>query len=316
MKLRQASSAFFGPLSPMVLMLAGNPTATSALEKSPSSFVGGVTKMTGTRSPARNPLLQGVLAVTTYWMYSFLVRLYAEHVLRGMQVIPNPDDLAPEDVAVAAADYDALPSELRKTVSKLNNLVTNPADRLRWNLWIAHRNSKKPINAGDIHSLYESSGSNDQTEAAPDFRFKYRTAANQEEVAAFCKPFWSLQRLKFTFETTGRMVFSKSTKKDALADVYIQDYFVVNILRKAYITWSGTVVRNRDPKRKYDYRIEWTTTKLETFLPWSKGNAQIIRDNQPSFTMSRTPWDIVKMEDGMICVLRGGVGYLVYDSKE
>jgi len=89
------------------------------------------------------------------------------------------------------------------------------------------------------------------------------------------------------------------------------------------VTWYGKVVSNRsknrgkkNPNSKHDYKyqIEWTSTEAKSFLPWTK-SPKIVLNNEPSKTMSKTPWDIVKMEDKMICLRRGDVGYLVYDSN-
>lgn len=124
------------------------------------------------------------------------------------------------------------------------------------------------------------------------------------------------------------MVFSAPTtdddSKDMLANVFIQDYFLIRSLRRLHVTWYGKVVRSNNNKEKknpnskqeqdYKYHIEWTSTETKSFLPWTK-SPNIIINNEPSKTMSKIPWDIVKIEDKMICLRRGDVGYLVYDSK-
>ena len=65
-----------------------------------------------------------------------------------------------DDVGVANDGVDGknnhpiIPSELRRTVSKRNNLVTNPRDRLRWNQWIARKDQKlDTVESADICSL-------------------------------------------------------------------------------------------------------------------------------------------------------------------
>jgi len=181
--------------------------------------------------PVQRAAAGAASVVATYALYSMTVQKYAEHVLRQMMAVLKPDDLELDDVGAANGgadgnnDHPILPSQLRRTVSKYNNLVTNPRDRLRWNQWIARNDQKlDTVEATDVRSLWGTT-SGGQTE----LRFKYRTSANQEEIAALCKPFWTWQRLKFTFSKTGRMVFSEPTddSKDALANVFIQDYFLI-----------------------------------------------------------------------------------------
>jgi len=314
----------------MLLLLLASPRYASGrfqLPKASALWATETLKRINNLPPVQRAAAGAASVVATYALYSMTVQKYAEHVLRQMMAVLKPDDLELDDVGAANGgadgnnDHPILPSQLRRTVSKYNNLVTNPRDRLRWNQWIARNDQKlDTVEATDVRSLWGTT-SGGQTE----LRFKYRTGANQEEIAALCKPFWTWQRLKFTFSKTGRMVFSEPTddSKDALANVFIQDYFLIGSRLRVHVTWYGKVVSNRSKNREkknpnskhdYKYQIEWTSTEAKSFLPWTK-SPKIVLNNEPSKTMSKTPWDIVKMEDKMICLRRGDVGYLVYDSN-
>ena len=321
----------------ILLLLLASPTNASRWFQFPKAWATGVLKRISALPPKqRAAAIAASVVVASYIPYSMMVHKYAEHVLRQMLSVPKPDDLELLDDVIGAANDGvdgnnnnypiAVPSELRRTVSKHNNLVTDPRDRLRWNQWIARNDQKlDTVTAADIRSLW---GTTTSDGGRTEFRFKYRTGASQEEIAAWCKPFWTWQRFKFTFSRTGRMVFSAPTtdddsNKDTLANVFIQDYFLIRSLRRVHVTWYGKVVRSNNNKEKknpnskqdYKYHIEWTSTEAKSFLPWTKKSPNIIINNEPSKTMSKIPWDIVKMEDKMICLRRGDVGYLVYDSN-
>ena len=245
------------------------------------------------------PLAALFSAGALYALYCHLIHKYSENVVRRMQDIPNPDMLR-QNATLYAEQSQILSSDLRKSVSKLNNIVMKLEDRMRWNQWIAaEESSKVAIKSSDVLSI-----------CGIVHQFKYRTYANYEEASAICKPFFTWKRFRFTFQKPGIMQFSdpeEGDDKNTVAIVKIQDHFLVSTIIPVHVSWFGKVVK-KDKK----LRIVWTSAKLEKYGIWKK----VIVDNPPaSMKLLSIPWDIEKMDDGMICLRRGDVGYLVYDSK-
>lgn len=292
----------------LLILAAASPSrATASAGAGASSvFPKGLAAWTS-KHPKGTALVAGL---GSYLAYSFGVQKYANHVVSKMIAVPRPEK-------VPQPETDEAPifaSDLRKTISKITNLVTNPADRIKWNQWIARNDPKldAPITKETILSWV--SRTDTEHSQTPLFRFAYRTHADHEEAAAYYKPFCTWQRFRFTFETIAKMVFTEPTnnKRGAIANVQMTDYFILFGILKAHVTWRGTVVKGG----KSDYKIDWDSTDLKTFLPWTKHRPKLVPNPAASTAASKVPWDVIKAEDGMICLRRGTVGYLVFDSKK
>ena len=245
--------------------------------------------------------LAALFSGALYALYCHLIHKYSENVVRHMQDVPSPDMIRQNATLFDAEQSQIiLSSNLRKSVSKLNNVVTKLEDRMTWNRWIAKEESSKvAIKKSDILSI-----------CGIVYQFKYRTYANYEEVSAICKPFFTWKRFLFTFQKPGIMQFSdpeEGEDKNVVAIVKIQDHFLVSTIIPVHVSWFGKVV-----KKGKKLRIVWTSAKLEKYGILKK----VIVENPPaSMELLSIPWDIEKIDDGMICFRRGDVGYLVYDSK-
>ena len=254
-----------------------------------------------------------VAAGASYALYSFAIDKYAARVVKRMQDVPTPEKLRllkldDEKTRTAGQGNAALPlpSQLRETVSKRTNVVAKYEDRMGWNQWIAAASPSK-IKAMDLLALCGIS-----------HRFKYRSYANFEEAGAICKPFYTWKRFGFMIRRPGELKFvsladdaaSGENKEGTLAFVTIKDEFLLGLFFQVRIQWWGGVMQ-RDQGNKYC--IEWTKTEAEITLP---GGKKIVKENPKMCTeLSSIPWDIEKVEDGMICFRRGDIGHLAYDSK-
>lgn len=269
----------------------------------------------------------------SYALYSFVIDKYAARVVKRMQSVPTPEKIK-ENAEEALSDVAGMgspsvpiaiptPAQLRTTVSKRTNIVAKCDDRMNWNRWIAaSRNANQSMDSKDLLSL-----------CGTRHRFKYRTYANFEEAGAICKPFYTWKRIGFMFRRPGELKFVSSTntedasaKKEAnrkkgngssgpdpVALVTIKDEFLLGILFPLTIQWWGEVQVVPRKKENDGFRIDWTRTEMEITLPFGK---KIVKENPKASTkLSSTPWDIEKLEEGMICFRRGDIGHLVYDSK-
>jgi len=114
------------------------------------------------------------------------------------------------------------------------------------------------------------------------------------------------------------------SKMKTLAFVTNREDFKLGLFIPIIIQWWGRVVELDRSENDSDsdgdgdgalpaYCIEWTQTEAQIVLPGGKR----IRKLNPKISteLSSTPWDIEKVEDGMVCFRRGDIGNLVYDSK-
>lgn len=269
----------------------------------------------------------------SYALYSFVIDKYAARVVKRMQSVPTPEKIKEnaEEALSAVAGMGSMlapiaiptPTQFRTTVSKRTNIVAKCDDRMNWNLWIAaSRNSNQSMKSKDLLSL-----------CGTRHRFKYKTYASFEEAGAICKPFYTWKRIGVMFRRPGELEFLSSTntedasangqansKKgngssgpDPVALVTIKDEFLLGLLFPLTIQWWGEVQVVSRKKQEDGFRIEWTRTEMEITLPFGK---KIVKENPEASTkLSSTPWDIEKVDEGMICFWRGYIGHLVYDSK-
>ncbi len=180
-------------------------------------------------------------------------------------------------------------------------------------------------------------------------QFKYRTYVNFEEAGAISKPFYTWKRLGPMFQKPGELKFlspdcgdgdgedegdedegevkdrykmkseGENGSKDVLALVTNREDFKLGLFIPIIIQWWGKVVPVKDDVDDgaldtVEYCVEWTQTEAQIVLP---GINKKIKKLNPkvSTELSSTPWDIEKIEDGMVCFRRGDIGHLVYDSK-
>jgi len=241
---------------------------------------------------------QLTIGIASYVLYSVVVDKYASKVLKRFQDVPIPDELMKE-----SKKLPIFSSELRDTLNKRNSQVMKTKDRIRWNQWVITNPSERT--KLDLPSLFGSSG-----------QFKYRSYANKEEASAICKPFYTWSRLGFTQTSTGRLKFyppdtlktiDLEKKGNEMAFAIAQDDFVLSSLIPMSIKWFGKVTKSGS-----SCCIEWKRTQLDISLPFKK---IVIQNPTVAQKLSSIPWNIEKVEDEMISLRRGDVGYLAYDFK-
>lgn len=277
--------------------------------------VGAMVKQAAVRKPSLAGL---VVAGGLYLLYSYLVQQYARGVVQKMMNVPAPEALLGTEHHLSS--FTITPSDLRPTVSESTNLVTNPDDCLKWHQWIiANRNDKSKVGPDTIRSFATKADQDEQI-----FRYRYRTYMNFEETYSVHRPYWTWQRFVYSFLDVTKLQFFPATKTTTqgseaapIATAQVQDkQCLFGGLLRLRITWFGTVIPQ--PKDDSgDLTIAWESTKAEIFFPWNrKRPGKIIENPKLTSKMASDPWDIVKLEDGMMCVKRGTVGYLVYDSQQ
>ncbi|GFH56370.1 hypothetical protein CTEN210_12846 [Chaetoceros tenuissimus] len=243
-----------------------------------------------------------------YAAYSHIIHRRASKILELMQKVPSPEMIKEEIEKGVMTAHEAIDVEyLRKTVSKRSNLVLDMNDRKLWNEWISTISSdpsKHMISKEDIEALF-----------GVEHKYRYRTYANFEEAGAYCKPFFTWKRFLLTFEKPTVILFLKPQKEEkkegeetVIANVNLQDRFVIKTFGRMNITWYGDIVKDGTL-----YTIKWYSATIEQTFPFKK---KVIIENPPiCMKLQKEPWQIKKRDGEMICFQRGDVGYLVFDSK-
>ncbi len=224
-----------------------------------------------------------------YYTYCIAVHKYAEHKVNLWKDIPTNFE-EEEGGATVPKRPIMKPNDLRKTISKRCNLVLNTQDRVEWNRYITSSSlsTKKK-------SMLPPCGT---------YQFSYRTYVNFEEVGGFCKPFYTTKRFGMIQKVPDRLFISEGD--DGNLHVTMTGHFSRRLVLSTTIKWFGTIV----PTSKYGYTIMWTSTEFQD------GRKKPMKDHPVTKQLSAIPWEIRKVEDGMICLRRGDVGYLVFDLVE
>jgi hypothetical protein len=216
------------------------------------------------------PIAQVAGSAVAYGLYSATVDLYAHRKVKAMQEIP---------LLVSAPVIH--PRSLRKTISKLTNLVENPRNRKSWNAWMT---------SPPKSSLSLSPGT---------YGFAYRSYVNFEEKGAIASALFSCWYLfGFTAARKGQMVVDQNGKS-----VRLVDHFRHRLITPIKITWNG-YIKTRLGKKQ----IVWTDTEMVF-------GKKVIKNPAVSELLRQIPWKVVKVEDGMAAFQRGDVGMLAYDRE-
>lgn len=230
------------------------------------------------------------------------------------------------------------PSKLRKTVNKRSELVENLEHRKAWNRWI--------LSPSPSTTILLDPG---------EYKYAYRSYVNYEEAGGIRKRLWHLPTILWGYvqPTPGTITVRNSTTTltpaaihtDALTpaandtdsderqgrqEIYYEEWVRFRWRTLLLIVWIGYW----DPPSNC---IHWTTSRLTTYKrklrPWNFWRALSPRDidnynntlkittttlERPALSekLRKLPWDLIKVEDGMLAFRRGDVGMLVYDSKQ
>ncbi len=341
--------------------------------------------------PPPSSLPLPVKLLLPYTLYSVAVDMYTKHKVQQMQTIPSllPIPNLDYDEDKDDKDVDSMnkttmkmtttttrskikkPFELRKTISKWNNIVLHPTDRQSWNEFIVTKNDDKERRTWSTATTITT------TQDHPlcgNYDFAYRSYVNFEEANAIaCSPFFNWKQFLFVMIQKGRLTISKKEeslfvdddssssssskemKKTTTATTTTQKriheetikndnvLLVTNVERFRFLflmnitlTWYGKLVlceKNKNDQKSMEeeggdelvaaapptqmkkLQVKWTKTKMNIRGPM-KFLSYTIDNPKVSVELSSQPWDILKVEDGMICFQRGDIGYLVYDKKK
>jgi len=265
------------------------------------------------------------VGASSYGLYSIAVDKYAAQVVARMKMSSSTTDKNTDNSDIRVK---VLPSQLRPTIQKRSNVVTNPEDRRRWEKWLIAGNRPKlfPTSSNDI-----SSGGKKKPPLIQElcnkgeYQFAYRSYANFEEASAISKPFYNWKWFKMMIVKPGQMRISSESEetevsparasgKKSLAHVTISDHSLLGLLNPLTIQWWGNISTREGVNNKDMYQIEWTRTQMRLSL--LGGLKKIVKDNPAVCQkLSALPWEICAYDDGMIGFKRGDIGYLAYDSK-
>jgi hypothetical protein len=235
-----------------------------------------------------------------YSIYSTLVKAYAKRVVKRMDAVPSPFQLAEQLEALPEAPTSV--QELRKTVSKASHLVERPKHRLLWNQWAAHFLQQQPLDRKDNNYSFDHLLGN--------YTFAYRSYVDQEEQYSICKALRSWHTFVTPFMSRGHTQLFFYSNNDTHIKATMTDYFwQKGVLFSAPITisWFGHV-----NMAKWPPTIEWTSTEFVTGRPGTK-TYQVISNPPASEKLRGIPWDILQYDNGMILFRRGTVGVLAFD---
>lgn len=208
------------------------------------------------------------------------------------------------------------PSQLRKTVHKGSGLVENLQQRQLWNHWLTATLTKTE----NIVRLEPG-----------EYQFVYRSYVNYEEAGAIRKRLFHSPTIFWGYvqPAPGVITIEAEDVTTLLQRQAVRNEEVVRFRWRTLlcIYWTG----HWDPSTQC---IHWTDSTLVThrrhwrwrdfWKPMSQDDAKTQdsgittnETNRPerSEELRQIPWEVLKVEDGMIVFRRGDIGVLVYDSK-
>eukprot|EP00566_Odontella_aurita_P022100 CAMPEP_0113526872 /NCGR_PEP_ID=MMETSP0015_2-20120614/983_1 /TAXON_ID=2838 /ORGANISM="Odontella" /LENGTH=235 /DNA_ID=CAMNT_0000425247 /DNA_START=92 /DNA_END=799 /DNA_ORIENTATION=- /assembly_acc=CAM_ASM_000160 len=227
--------------------------------------------------------LLNVGAVTL--LYNGGVHHYAEHRMSKMAEIPSLSQECSANDECSAAELTT--AELRRSVSLLTGLVENLDDRRSWNRWLPSPPTK----------------TNDALKTPPpgEYTFMYRSYVNFEEAGAMKKallhiPTW----WGFVQTKRGKIIVNPDGNS-----VTNTENFLLRLRTPVSITWNGRIVK----KLGKPHTIEWTSTSM------TMGDT-VIPSPPASEKLRKIPWEILKVEDGIMGFRRGDIGMLAYATSK
>jgi hypothetical protein len=280
-----------------------------------------------------------------YGIYSFAVDKYAKQKVESMKDLPTIGDQ--EEMSVFT------PEKLRKTISKRNNLVLDPNDRYEWNRFIISNSASTstsphpPIASStflnDLVSLcgkyefaYRSYVNFEEVGAIckPFYNWRQlllvftakglmtikREEGKDGKELIEDKDKGEEEEKEEKEEKNGMSTIRTSTHVKNKTLTAVKNLHVTNVERFRFgiflpleIKWHGKIVEfenenENENENEKCLKIVWTKTEMIVANRFNFDNPKV------STELSSTPWDIIKLNDGMICFKRGDIGYLVYDS--
>jgi len=253
--------------------------------------------------------LRAVVPIT-YGIYSIIIDRLSYRTLKRMETveeelsrITNARDLG-DDATVPLLT----PAQLRKTVSKRTNLVTDSSHRRSWCKWRITTTEPAASNHPSCSTAAPAPTSSRVVEPGHTYTWLYRSYVNSEERNA-------MRIFLLMHSSTTKMVVHDRNDSDTKNDrtrITLVVTFRLGLVLPVTITWHGTIRTTTQPPQTTATtpppppRITWTRTEARIA-------SRVIENPAAAQKLSKEPWDIVKCEDGMVCFQRGDVGYLVFD---
>mmetsp|Transcript_13558 Transcript_13558/g.22570 ORF Transcript_13558/g.22570 Transcript_13558/m.22570 type:complete len:243 (-) Transcript_13558:315-1043(-) len=233
-----------------------------------------------------------IVAGAAALLYNVGVGQYGEFRTRQMAAVPALETC--ENATITKTS-----SELRRTVSPLTGLVEKAEDRCAWNTWLLSPSSAaRQCSEGDR-------GEECSPLLAPGtlYTFAYRSYVNFEESGAIKKALFHVPTwMGFIGVRRGSLAVGEDGKSVTLTDYFRKRFTPTTI------TWEGTLENRREEEDGMP-RIVWTSSSMVTGRGKSR---ETIERPSISEKLRQTPWDIIKVEDGIVGFRRGDVGMLAY----
>eukprot|EP00548_Thalassiothrix_antarctica_P002550 CAMPEP_0194154542 /NCGR_PEP_ID=MMETSP0152-20130528/61118_1 /TAXON_ID=1049557 /ORGANISM="Thalassiothrix antarctica, Strain L6-D1" /LENGTH=301 /DNA_ID=CAMNT_0038860731 /DNA_START=30 /DNA_END=935 /DNA_ORIENTATION=+ len=264
-------------------------------------------------------LRAGVVPIT-YGIYSIIIDRLSTRILKRMQAveeelsrITDARDLGDDDDATVVPLLT--PAQLRETVSRRTNLVTDSSHRRSWCKWrltLTEPAARAPLAA----TAAAASSTSRVVEPGHTYTWLYRSYVNSEERNAIACSVYNWKIFFLMHSSTTKMVVHERDVSDTTSDhtrITLVDQFRLGLVLPVTITWHGTISTTTQPPPHTTTaplpptpRITWTRTEARIA-------SKVIENPAAAQKLSKEPWDVVKCEDGMVCFQRGDVGYLVFD---
>lgn len=270
--------------------------------------------------------------VMAYSIYSVAIDRHASRTIDAMMKVPSPFDLLDQNCHDKTNQNNIFSSitpvaELRKTISKVSNLVERPQHRILWNQWAACAmimNRHHAQNTFSIDDIVSVNGTSTTT-----YEFAYRSYVNFEEKGSICKGLLSWYIFMSPFVSRDKTILQFSRKQDDNTAVLVtmHDNFWGRRFTPITITWRGHLVSSPPPKRRGSLvltrgapssssssssccRIQWTSTEMVI----GRGSKKKVITNPPAAEeLRQIPWDILQEKNGMMLLQRGLIGVLAFD---
>jgi hypothetical protein len=291
--------------------------------------------------------------VAVLWSLNVAIERYADWKMTEMgkvaltNVVPSPEQLLEgrtvsqkngSTVGVDSLDDEALwtSAQLRKTIYQGSGLVENIQHRKAWNRWLSTTPTTETLTAAPERfpkSLDPGM-----------YRFAYRSYVNYEEAGAIRKRLYHLPTWIWGYvqPTPGIMTFfplrsnvtvtsdNSSMSVQLVTNEEIVQFRWRTLLRIYWdgywdpstccIHWTNSTLEIH--RRKWNWWNFWKRLSLHD-ISNSYNNStssyltsEVVVRPERSEELRKIPWQLVKVEDGMVAFQRGEIGMLVYDKQD
>lgn len=245
-----------------------------------------------------------IVAGAAALLYNVGVGRYGEFRTRQMAAVPALETCENATVVTVARTSS---EQLRRTVSPLTGLVEKAEDRCAWNAWLLSSPSTPDAGAPRRQCSEDDRGGEECPAAlltpGTSYTFAYRSYVNFEESGAIKKALFHVPTwMGYVGVRRGSLAVGEDGKSVTLTDYFRKRFTPTTIIWEGALDWRGEEGDGMP-------RIVWTSSSMVTGRGKSR---ETIERPSISEKLRQTPWDIIKVEDGIVGFRRGDVGMLAY----